>query len=141
MKKSLFCCCYKHPVASEIAAEAERKGWYNEIEESWVYGVEIKSDFSRIIGEPMLLLRPPVKLNDKQAEWESRSVTSMEVNRRWTEGSFTFKKDGIYYMMYSANHFGGENYAVGYATSGSPLGPFKKANNNPILQKIHRMAE
>ena len=128
-------CCYKHPVASEIAAEAKRKGWYKEIEESWVYGVEIKPDFSAIIGEPVLLLRPPIKLNDKQAEWESRSVTSQEVNRRWTEGSVTFKKDGIYYMMYSANHFAGENYAVGYATANIPLGPFKKAENNPILQK------
>lgn len=128
-------CCYKHPVASEIAAEAKRKGWFSEVEESWVYGVEIKPDFSAIIGQPILLLRPPVKLNDKQAEWESRSVTSKEVNRRWTEGSFTFKKEGIYYMMYSANHFAGENYAVGYATASSPLGPFKKAENNPVLQK------
>ncbi len=58
-----------------------------------------------------------------------------EVNRRWTEGSVTFKKDSVYYMMYSANHFGGQNYAVGYATASSPLGPFKKADNNPVLQK------
>ncbi|RZL18080.1 MAG: glycoside hydrolase, partial [Pedobacter sp.] len=77
----------------------------------------------------------PVKLNDKQAEWESRSVAAREVNRRWTEGSVTFKKDNIYYLMYSANHFAGEHYAVGYATSKNALGPFKKAENNPILQK------
>jgi beta-xylosidase len=38
-------------------------------------------------------------------------------------------------MMYSANHFAGENYAVGYATAKSPLGPYKKASNNPVLQK------
>jgi len=38
-------------------------------------------------------------------------------------------------MMYSANFFGGKNYAVGYATSKSPLGPFIKAGNNPVLQK------
>jgi beta-xylosidase len=74
-------------------------------------------------------------MKDKQAEWESRSVTAKEVNRRWTEGSVTFKKDGIYYIMYSANYFGGQHYAVGYATSSSPLGPFKKAANNPVLQK------
>ncbi len=37
--------------------------------------------------------------------------------------------------MYSANYFGGKNYAVGYATSKSPLGPFKKSNNNPVLSK------
>lgn len=127
--------CYKHPVESEIADMARQKGWYKEIEESWVYGVELKPDFSGVVGEPVMLLRPPVSLNDKQAEWESRSVTSREVNRRWTEGSVTFKKDGIYYIMYSANHFGGQHYAIGYATGKSPLGPFKKASNNPVLQK------
>lgn len=126
---------YKHPVESEVAAWAKKKGWFDEIEESWVYGVELKPDFSGIIGEPVLLLRPPVSMMDKQAEWESRSVTEKEVNRRWTEGSVTFKKGGIYYIMYSANYFGGKHYAVGYATSSSPLGPYKKAANNPVLQK------
>jgi beta-xylosidase len=126
---------YKHPVETEIADWARKKGWFKEIEESWVYGVEIKPDFSGAIGQPVLILRPPVRINDKQAEWESRSVTSREVNRRWTEGSVTFKKDGLYYIMYSANYFGGEHYAVGYATSNSPLGSYKKAANNPVLQR------
>jgi beta-xylosidase len=128
-------CCYKHAVKSEVADWAAKKGLYKEIEESWVYGVELKSDFSGVIGEPVTVLRPPVKMNDKQAEWESRSVTSGEVNRRWTEGSTTFKHNGLYYIMYSGNFYGGENYAVGYATSKSPLGPFIKAANNPVLQK------
>ena len=128
-------CCYKHPVESEISQWAREKGMFDEIEESWVYGVELRPDFSGIIGEPVLLLRPPVKMNDTQAEWESRSVTSGEVNRRWTEGSFIIRKDGLYYMMYSANFFGGADYAVGYATSDSPLGPFVKSDDNPILEK------
>src|SRR5690606_35175752 len=41
--------------------------------------------------------------------------------------------------MYSANNFDGQNYAVGYATSKSPLGPFVKAANNPVLQKHGRV--
>lgn len=127
--------CYKHPVESEISKWAKKKGWYNEIEESWVYGVELKPDFSGVIGKPVLLLRPPVKMNDPQSAWESRSVTAHEVNRRWTEGSLTFKHNGTYYIMYSANFFGGQYYAVGYATGKSPLGPFTKAANNPVLQK------
>ena len=127
--------CYKHPVESEIAVLARKNNWFKEIEESWVYGIELKPDLSGVIGEPVLLLRPPATLDDKQSAWESRSVTSREVNRRWTEGSVTFKKDGIYYIMYSANHFGGQHYAIGYATGASPLGPFKKAANNPVLQK------
>lgn len=128
-------CCYKHPVESEVATWAKQKGWFDTVEESWVYGVELKPDFSGVIGEPVLLLRPPVKMDDKHSEWESRSVTSKEVNRRWTEGSVAFKKGDTYYMMYSANYFGGRNYAVGYATSKSPLGSFVKGANNPVLQK------
>lgn len=128
-------CCYKHPVESEVADWAREKGMFDEIEESWVYGIELSPDFKSVIGEPVLLLRPPVSMSDKQAEWESRSVTSGEVNRRWTEGSFLIKRDGVYYMMYSANFFGGENYAVGYATSDSPLGTYTKAPNNPVLEK------
>ncbi len=128
-------CCYKHPVESEIADYARKQGWYEEIEESWVYGIELKPDFSAVVGDPVLLLRPPLTMSDQQAEWESRSVISREVNRRWTEGSFTFRRGNTYYMMYSANHFAGENYAVGYATSTAPLGPYQKAANNPVLEK------
>lgn len=128
-------CCYKHPVESEVADWAREKGLFDEIEESWVYGVELKPDFSGVIGEPVLLLCPPKSMSDAQAEWESRSVTSGEVNRRWTEGSFIIKRDGIYYIMYSSNFYAGENYAVGYATSDSPLGPFTKSADNPVLQK------
>lgn len=127
--------CYKHPVESEIADWAKEKGWYDEIEESWVYGVKLAPDFKSVIGEPQLLLRPPLEMDNQNAEWESRSVTSHEVNRRWTEGSYIFKENGKYYIMYSANFYGGENYAVGYATGDDPLGPFTKADNNPILQK------
>ncbi len=128
-------CCYKNPVKSEIADWAKKENLFEEIEESWVYGVEMKSDFSGIIGEPVLLLCPPKSVDDKQAEWESRSVTSGEINRRWTEGSFIFKYKDNYYLMYSANFYGGQYYAVGYATSKNPLGPFIKADNNPVLQK------
>ncbi len=128
-------CCYKNPVESEVADWARKINLFKEIEESWVYGVEISNDFTYIIGQPVLLLQPPKTMSDKQSEWESRSVTEGEVNRRWTEGSFAFANDNKIYMMYSANFFGGKNYAVGYATSDHPLGPFTKAENNPVLQK------
>ena len=128
-------CCYKHPVESEIARKAKEDGIYDSIEESWGYGVELKPDFSGIVGQPVKLLSPPETLADIQSEWESRSVAKGEAPRRWTEGSFIFKKDGKYYMMYSANAFSGANYAVGYATSDNPLGPFKKSQHNPILSE------
>lgn len=128
-------CCYRHPVESELAELAKREGWFEQIEESWVYGVRLAPDFKTVVGEPVLLLRPPVRLDDKQAEWESRSVTHREINRRWTEGSTLFKHAGRYYLMYSGNNFMGDYYAVGYATSDRPLGPYVKAANNPVLEK------
>lgn len=128
-------CCYKNPVESEVADWARAQNLFQEIEESWVYGVEISNDFTTVVGEPVLLLQPPSTMTDPQTEWESRSVTSGEVNRRWTEGSFAFSHNGKIYMMYSANFFGGENYAVGYAVADNPLGSFTKAENNPVLEK------
>ncbi len=128
-------CCYQHAVESELAELARKEKWFAHIEESWVYGVKLKPDFTGVDGEPVLLLRPPVKLDDTQAEWESRSVTAREVNRRWTEGSTLFKHQGRYYLMYSANNFAGDYYAVGYATSDKPLGTYQKAQNNPVLEK------
>jgi len=33
-------CCYLHPVESELSALAKREGWFETIEESWIYGVQ-----------------------------------------------------------------------------------------------------
>lgn len=104
-------CCYKHKV--------------NDCEESWIYGVEVSRDFNHVIGEPVLLLRP-------EQGWESRSV---HTGRRWNEGSFVLKRKDTYYMTYSANFFGENDYAVGYATAKHPLGPYEKAPENPILER------
>ena len=128
-------CCYEHPVASEIADWAKSKWGYNAIEESWVYGIELDSSMQNVIGKPVLLIRPPARMSDAQSEWESRSVSSGEINRRWTEGSFLIHAKGQYYMMYSANYFAGANYAVGYATAKSPLGSYEKSQTNPIVEK------
>ena len=105
-------CCYEHSV--------------NGLEESWIYGVELKPDFSGVIGEPVLLLRP-------EQPWEGRSAAA--TGRRWNEGSFLMKAGERYLMTYSGNFFGGPDYAVGYAVGSSPLGPFVKAAENPILER------
>ncbi len=128
-------CCSGHPVESEVSEWARQKQLFDSIEESWIYGVELAPDFSGIIGEPQLLLAPPTSMDDKQAEWESLSVTTGEANRRWTEGSYIFRRDSTYYMVYSANAYYGPHYAVGYATSKSPMGPFEKYAGNPVLKR------
>lgn len=110
-------CCYKHKV--------------NDCEESWIYGVELSADFKSVIGDPVLLLKP-------EQGWES--LSAKVCGRRWNEGSFTWKQGDTYYMTFSANFFGGDDYAVGYATARSPLGPYEKAPENPILAKNGRLS-
>ncbi len=48
------------------------------------------------------------------------------------EGPFTVKHGKTYDLFYSGNDWK-HDYAMGYATSSSPLGPFKKCVCNPIL--------
>lgn len=48
------------------------------------------------------------------------------------EGPAVVKVDGIYHMLYSANDYGSDRYAVGHAVADSPLGPFTK-HPEPVL--------
>lgn len=66
-----------------------------------------------------------------QQGWENTAKTEWGV----TEGPTVIKRNGLYYLFYSANDFRNPNYAVGYATSKSPIGPWKKFSGNPILSK------
>lgn len=52
-----------------------------------------------------------------------------------TEGPFVLKHGGKYYLTYSGNDFHSQDYAVGYAVSDSPLGPWKRFEGNPILRR------
>ena len=61
-------------------------------------------------------------------EWELKDCSVVE-------GPFVLKHKGKYYLTYSANHTRCEDYAVGYAVSEYPMGPFVKAPCNPILKK------
>lgn len=63
--------------------------------------------------------------------WENTAHTKWPV----TEGPSVFKHKGLYYLVYTANDFRHPDYSVGYATSKSPLGPWKKYSGNPILHK------
>jgi xylan 1,4-beta-xylosidase len=72
-------------------------------------------------GEPVVALFPT-------EEWEMRSG--------WvTEGPFMLKHNGTYYLMYSGSGADTPNYAIGYATSKSPMGPFTKYAGNPIAHR------
>ena len=84
--------------------------------------IELSSDLKETVGDPILLTTPT-------EAWELKSGSVI-----WNEGPCVFKRNGIYYLMFSANYYAAASYCVGYATSSSPTGPFTKPKNNPILQ-------
>lgn len=51
------------------------------------------------------------------------------------EGPTLVKIDDLYYLFYSANHFMSVDYAVGYATAPTPMGPWTKNPANPIINR------
>lgn len=78
-------------------------------------------------------------------EWENGHVSDYELtngerhNRRWSEGSTTFKmtfNDEEYYVLtYSCNFFACELYGVGISFSKEPLALFTKYDKNPIIKE------
>lgn len=72
-------------------------------------------------GDPRVVLQP-------ESAWETR-------NGHVTEGPWMIKRSRLYYLLYSGSGADTPDYAVGYATSTSPLGPFTRAEHNPILRR------
>jgi len=93
------------------------------VNRSDIYVVMLDHEF-RQKGEPILLFAPT-------QDWETRLV---EENFMWNEGASVIKVDDLYYMTYSGNPFWSFDYAIGVATSTSPVGPFVKYANNPVVK-------
>ena len=91
----------------------------------WV--AEMKSDLKSIKKKT---LKQCISAEDG---WET-------VRDRVAEGPSVLKRNGTYYLIYSANHYQSQDYAVGYATATSPLGPWKKYAGNPILRRDQKVA-
>ncbi len=73
---------------------------------------------------------------------EGDRIEVLHPTERWekasgevTEGPFMLKHKGTYYLTYSGTGADSPNYAIGYATSKSPLGPFEKYAGNPIAHR------
>lgn len=92
-----------------------------EIHTSQIYAVPLSDDMKSVAGDPVFLTTP-------EQPWECMSGDYL-----WNEGPEVIKHDYTYYLTYSANYYASSLYSVGYATSKSPLGPFIKAEENPIL--------
>lgn len=54
---------------------------------------------------------------------------------QWTEGPCVFKRNGLYYLLYTGNHVWTNGYRIDYAISnGTPLSGFQpQSEQNPIL--------
>lgn len=87
-----------------------------------IYAAKMSDDLMSIDEEN------EVRLIDATEEWETRDCLV-------AEGPFVLKHNGLYYLTYSCNHTRSQDYAVGYAVSDKPLGPFVKYKGNPILHK------
>jgi hypothetical protein len=83
-----------------------------------VYVSKLKPNMQELDGSPTFCIQP------SQA-WENG----------WQEAVHVLQHDGYYYMSWSSDFYGGPDYKVGYATSTSPLGPWTKAAENPILER------
>lgn len=81
----------------------------------------------QLSGEPKQLLSPQLK------GWEAQDVLDGHGMFLINEGPFVAKHHGRYYLIYNANHTGGEygNYALGVAESDTPLG-FNNATKYPF---------
>ncbi len=85
-----------------------------------IWGAELNDDMVSIKENTL------VRCITAAAVWERQQD-------RVAEGPFILKHGGVYYLTYSANHYQSKKYAVGYAYSDNPLGPWTKSPDSPIL--------
>jgi len=83
--------------------------------DTWLQIAELSADGTALVGETTRLL-----VQDR--DWEGTLI----------EAPTLVKRDGVYTLLYSANDYGGDAYATGFATAPSVRGPFVKADD-PLL--------
>jgi hypothetical protein len=72
---------------------------------------------------------------NKEHVWERYGEMNEYTDVAWVEGPWMQKRNGTYYLQYSASGTQWKTYADGYYTAKSPMGPFTYAPNNPLLRK------
>ena len=96
-----------------------------------IYGVELDADNpTRLLGKPAKLMG----FDPDRFPWQRTGDWNEDPNSGWIEGSWMLKRNGTYYLTYSAAGTENRTYTVGALTSKSPLGPFTPQKNNPILR-------
>lgn len=90
-----------------------------------MYMIQLSNDLSKAITDPNLVVQA-------DQDWEAIDPAHPS---SCNEGAFVFKYNGLYYLTYSAGHYLSPKYAIGYATSLSPFGPWIKSEENPLVQQ------
>jgi len=88
------------------------------------------NDLSRFAAQPTHLFG-----FDKSHVWERYGEANEYPDVSWIEGPWMVKREGTYYLQYSASGTQWLSYATGMYTSKRPTGPFTYAPLNPILRK------
>lgn len=88
-----------------------------------LWGAELSPDGLTLAGEPVALLAAT-------ESWEHQLVEAPQV----------IEEQGTYHLLYSCADFGNESYAIGHARGSSPLGPFDKTRQAPILASYGQVA-
>lgn len=86
-----------------------------------IWGGRLKNDMITVEADSLKKMIVP------DQDWERHRGNIVE-------GPEVLKRKGVYYLTYSGSHFESPEYAVGYATSDSPLGPWEKYERNPIMK-------
>lgn len=101
--------------------------WFND-RGNEIFVSRLSPDLTHTIGAPVECL------HSQLGTWEVKRFPDGHVSRV-VEGPYVLKHKGVYYLTYSANDYRSQDYAVGYATSDSPFGPWKRYEGNPILRR------
>ena len=79
-----------------------------------IWGCEIDLTKVELVGEKRQLIKR------EPGRWDAGII----------EGPMVFKRNGLYYLIYSSNTRG---YEIGYATAPHPLGPYTKGKRSPFF--------
>jgi len=103
--------------------------YYSGRHTSGIYGAELDpKDLTHFAGAP----RKFWGFNSEHV-WERYGDNNEGTELSWIEAPWMTKKNGTYYLQYSAVGTEWKTYAVGVYTSKHPMGPFTYAPRNPIL--------
>jgi xylan 1,4-beta-xylosidase len=97
----------------------------------YLYYVDLSDGFKIVVqpmADPQTKKGQPVEVIRPTADWERKKGAV-------TEGPWMLTHKEVYYLMYSGSGADGPDYAIGYATSASPTGPFTKYAGNPIVER------